>query len=191
MESPFITLFNRPAAGQKGPDSAASGRAGRVIGPPVSLLLIPVLFIGAAISIPWVYIQRRVRRRREKRFTEEMQAVGRHMTWKELELAIANNQGTIIGEYLSSKGPFRLWWTEEDIPAVSPYKCDRKEHVAWFEPEFAPFFEWCYARFTNPQSGIARFVVIPAEEHKKLYEKITRARFVSTCSFHKDVLHAK
>ena len=150
---------------------------------PFSLLLIPVLFIAAGISIPWIYIDRRMKQRRERRFANEMQAVGRSIAWKELEAAIENNQGTIVGEYLSGKGPYRLWWTEEDIPAVSPHKWKRDLHFAGFEEEFVPFFQWCYERYTNSQSGTAKLVIMPPKEHKGLDEKLKGTRFVSTCSF--------
>ncbi len=50
-------------------------------------------------------------------------------------------------------------------------------------PEFLPFFEWCYGRFTNPRSGLARLVPIPEGERKQLKDMLTSARFVSTCSF--------
>jgi hypothetical protein len=182
MGSSFITLFDKPHPARTEPPAEPEGKKGTYIPMPFSLLFIPVLFIGAAISIPWGYVDNLVKRRRERRFADQMQAVGRLMTWKEFESAIENKQGTIIGEYLSCKGPFRLWWTGEDIPAISPHKWER-ENLPWYEPEFAPFFDWCYARFTNPQSGTARLVIVPAEERKGPNKKFEGARFVSTCSF--------
>lgn len=183
MGSSFITLFGKPHPTKVEPPPAPERGKGLYIPFPVSLLFIPVLLIGAGISIPWTYIDRRIKRRREERFAEQMQALGRSMTWTEFESVIESKQGTFIGEYLSSKGPYRLWWTNEDIPAISPHQWEREEHFAGFEPEFAPFFEWCYARFTNPQLGIAKLVIVPAQERKDLNEKLKSARFVSTCSF--------
>jgi hypothetical protein len=112
-----------------------------------------------------------------------MNTAGRLLTWKELQLAIENEQGTVIGECLSPTGPFRLWWTPEDIPALSPHKCDREKVWGWPEPEFLPFFEWSYAKYTSPQSGLARLVCVPDEEEKGLMKKLSGVRFVSTCSF--------
>jgi hypothetical protein len=184
MESSFITLFDKPRPDGREPPAALEGKNPRHIPMPFSLLFIPVMFIGAAISIPWSCVDNLVKGRREKRFAKEIQAASRSMTWKEFGSAMENEQGTIIGEYLSFKGPFRLWWTEEDIPAASPYKWER-EDFAWYEPQFTPFFEWCYARFTNPQSGTARLVMVPAEERKGLREKLSGTRYVSICSFAK------
>jgi hypothetical protein len=112
-----------------------------------------------------------------------MSAAGRLMTWKEFQVAIENGRGTAIGELLSTQGPFRLWWTAENILAVSPHKYDRDHHFAWPDPELVPFFEWCHAQFANPQSGRARLDCVPEEERKRLKEKLSGIQFVSTCFF--------
>ena len=112
-----------------------------------------------------------------------MSAAGRLMTWKEFQVAIESGSGTAIAELFSTKGPFRLCWTAENTPAVSPHKYDRNHHFAWPEPELAPFFEWCHAQFTNPQSGRARLVCVPEEERKSMQEKLSGIQFVSTCCF--------
>jgi hypothetical protein len=146
-------------------------------------IYVPLLFLAAAMSIPWTYIHKLKQRRQERKFVEQMKKASRLMSWEEFKQATGNGEGTAIGEYLSTKGPFRIWWTPEDVPATSPHKWKREQNVAWMEPEFLPFFEWCYARFTNPQSGMARLVPIPEEERKQLRAMLTSARFVSTCSF--------
>lgn len=69
-----------------------------------------------------------------------MKKAGRLMQWQEFKQAQANGMGTAIGEYLSTKGPFRLWWTPDDIHAKSPHEWKREQHVAWMESEFLPFF---------------------------------------------------
>jgi hypothetical protein len=146
-------------------------------------ITVPLLLLAATISIPWTCIQKWNQRRKERRFAEEMKNADRLMDWPEFKQAIQSGAGTAIGEYLSPKGPFRLWWTAEDIPAVSPHQWQREQHVAWMEPEFLPFFKWCIARYTNPQSGAARLVVVPERERKQLNVMLNGSRFVSTCSF--------
>jgi hypothetical protein len=116
-------------------------------------IYVPLLLLDAAASIPSAYVAKLQQQRSERGFTEQMKKAGRIMQWQEFKQAETNGMGTAIGEYLSTKGPFRLWWTPDDIPATSPHKWKREQHVAWYEREFAPFFEWCYARYTNPQSG--------------------------------------
>lgn len=146
-------------------------------------IYIPLLFLVAALSIPWTYIQKLQQRRQERRFAEQMKNAGRLMQWEEFKQTEANGTGTAIGEDLSAKGPSRLWWTSDDIPAMSPHKWKREQHVAWMEPEFLPFFRWCYARYTSPQSGLAQLVAVPEEERRQLKAMLTSIRFVSTCSF--------
>ena len=151
--------------------------------PLFSLLLLPVLFLAGAISVPWSYIQRYAQRLREEFFAAQMKGVGRSMTWSELESAIEENRGTVIAEYLSIIGPFRLWWTSEDIPATSPFQWNRQNLYAWWEPEFAVFFDWCRKRYTDPDVGAGFLVQIPRMKGTQLIERLEGARFVSTRSF--------
>ncbi len=144
---------------------------------------VPLLFLAAAISIPWTHIQKLNQRRKERGFAGDMKKADRLMDWQEFSQAMQSGAGTVIGEYLSTKGPFRLWWTPDDIPATSPHIWKREQHVAWMEPEFLPFFQWCYARYTNPQSGLAQLVPVPEEARNQLKAMLTSSRFVSTCSF--------
>jgi hypothetical protein len=148
-------------------------------------IFVPLLFLAAAISIPWTYIHKLKQRRQERKFVEQMKKASRHMSWEEFKQAIGNGEGTAIGEHLSIKGPFRVWWTPEDVPATSPHKWkpEQEQNGAWMEPEFRPFSEWCYARFTNPQSGRAWLVPISEKQRKQLRAMLTNARFVSTCAF--------
>jgi hypothetical protein len=111
-----------------------------------------------------------------------MKAANRLMTWQEFKQATENSSGTIIGEFLSSKGPSRIWWTTENILASSPHKWNREKHLAWPEREFLPFFEWCYKNFTSPKSGRARLVAIPEVERKDLIKNLPGVPFVSSYS---------
>jgi hypothetical protein len=92
-------------------------------------IYVPLLFLAGAVSIPWTYLQKLEQRRQERRFAEQMKKAGRLMQWQEFKQVEANGTGTAIGEYLSMKGPFRLWWTPDDIPATSPHKWKRERHV--------------------------------------------------------------
>jgi hypothetical protein len=74
-----------------------------------------------------------------------MSAAGRSMSWREFEMVLEKRQGTIIGECLSEKGPCRLWWTPENVRAVSPHKCyplgpsPDLYFGPYIDPDFAPF----------------------------------------------------
>jgi len=126
----------------------------------VSLVSFPFLIVGVLISIPWTYLHRFVTRRQEKRFAKEMSMKDRCVTWPEAVLKVESGHGTLIGEYLSSKGPFRLWWAEENLPAISPHECCFEEPPYGCEPEFGLFFRWCLLHYTSPSTGTARLVEI-------------------------------
>src|SRR5580700_6606649 len=125
MEQSFTTLFKRA------PELSKPKKI--MLGVLVFPFFLPLMIL-YAISIPWTRISRLNQRRKERRFTEQMSASGRLMTWKALQLALEHRQGTVIGEYLSLGGPFRVWWTSDDIPAVSPHRWEREKRLAWLEP---------------------------------------------------------
>jgi len=118
------------------------------------LLLIPLLLVAAGISIPITFIRSYIVRRNEDRFASEMKGSQRCISWNDSLL----ESGTLIGEYLSAKGPFRLWWTSEDVLAASPYPCCVDEWPFGGEIDYSAFFGWCRDRFTDPGSGAAVLV---------------------------------
>lgn len=184
MNSNDITKSETGTADSGEPTSSDS----KTIGMPLSLLFIPVLLIAGVVSIPAIGVLWIVFRLQERRFANVMAASNRSMTWAELELAIEREQGTIIAECLSEKGPCRLWWTSENIRTNSPHKYYPENESPefylgpWIDPELEPFFEWCYARYTNPTSGIGRLVKVPKEKDEKLLEFLPGSRFVATYS---------
>jgi hypothetical protein len=184
MQPSFTTLFEeshlRPTAPHRGESPTRKGIEIPVVFFPIYA---PLLLLAAAIAFSVGHVLPWKQRIDERKFIDKMKSARRFMKWNDFKQAMEKNEGTAIGEYLSMKGPFRLWWTPENIPTTSPYRCDRENHVAFLEEEFAPFFEWSYGRFTHPQRGLARIVEVPEEERKDLKKTLTGARFVSACSF--------
>jgi len=84
MDGSFTTLFGRSSYGHGDPPAVQKTARPREIGMPLSLLFIPVLLAGAAISIPVTGIIWLVLRWQEKHFARAMCAAGRSMTWTEL-----------------------------------------------------------------------------------------------------------
>ena len=116
---------------------------------------------------------------------EQMKNTGRLMEWQEFKQAEASGGGTAIGEYLSfPKGPFRLWWTAEDIQGTTPHKWPQEMTEGWLDSEFQPFFKWCYLRYTNAECGLARLVRVPEEQKRELRKALADVRYVSIDSFH-------
>lgn len=141
----------------------------------VSLLAIPLLVIGAVLSFPVMKVQSRLERRREQRVLEQLRAVGRYRSWAEAIGDVRAGDGMFILEFLSVKGPCRLWWTPEDVPVLAPFPCCYAE-LPWeasFEEEGTKdFFLWCRSRLTDLQTGTALLVdregVDPAESRSSL-----------------------
>ena len=105
-----------------------TARIGRVTIPfPFSALLgilaVPVLFVAAGVSIPVTLVREWRARRREERFAAQMRKIGRSISWAEARSEVERGHGTFIGEYLSLKGPYRLWWTSVYVSVSSPHKC--------------------------------------------------------------------
>jgi hypothetical protein len=117
---------------------------GRVAG----VLLLPLLLIGGALSIPYTMIARRVKSRRERRFTHSMKVAGRTMDWAHFLREIDESHGTLILERFSFKGPIRIWWTEDNLYEVCPYPL-----VDWLtmasDMDFDAVRDWCHNRYTG------------------------------------------
>jgi hypothetical protein len=142
---------------------------------PLSLLLVPLLFIGAGISIPFSLVYRRIQRQREHRFRLELAALGRIIGWKDLMQAVDEARGTVIEERYSLKGPVRWWWTPEIVRDLSPY-----ETADWFTMlkgnSFRPFAVWCRQRYTSLDQGHALLVATdgaPINEVRALWSRLT------------------
>jgi hypothetical protein len=136
------------------------------IGLPWSLLFIPVMFIGAGLSIPYSLISRRIPRRREREFRTQLEAIGRVIEWSDFLRAVSENRGTFIEERYSFKGPVRWWWTPEDLYSACPYPT--ADWLTMVKDEgFRPFAEWCRQRYTSPDRGEALLVdahAVPTSE---------------------------
>jgi len=141
------------------------------IGLPWSLLLFPVMFIGAGLSIPYSLIFRRIQRGREREFRTQIEAIGRVIEWSDFLRAVSEDRGTFIRgtfieERYSFKGPVRRWWTPEDLYSACPYPtADRLTMVK--DEGFRPFAEWCRQRYTSPDRGEALLVdahAVPTSE---------------------------
>jgi len=75
---------------------------------PLSLVFIPMLFVGAALSYPYQAIADVLLRRRERRFEAEMKAANRFV-WDGAIQSLVDRGGTLIEEWFGPKGPVR-WW---------------------------------------------------------------------------------
>ena len=111
---------------------------------------------------------------------------GRVMELAAFEAAMARGEGTAIDEAATAEGPWRIWWTAEDVRLESPYPAAAGEWVmvAW-ESQWFPFFTWAAGRYLDGDSGTARLVVVPARDSLRVQEIVRGGRYVTVCSFAK------
>lgn len=127
-------------------------------------MIYPFVLVGfvvlAILSIPWVFFASKWADYRERKLTEQLAMRGRSIELSAALSRVRENQGTLIGEQLSIKGPYRLWWTEEDIPSLSPYECSHEEQFDEEKFSYGEFFEWCANRYTDLSSGTGLIVLM-------------------------------
>ena len=90
-------------------------------GPLWAVVFVPLLFVGAALSIPYSAIKNRRRTRQERRFASLMDLHGRTIPWNNFIAEVDARMGTLVVERFSFKGPVRRWWTSENVYDLCPY----------------------------------------------------------------------
>lgn len=171
----------KPFTGSPGEPMTQRKRKPREIPFPLSLLMLPLLFLASAISIPVGIVAQAFVDRRETKFAKRMSAVGRSIEWQafEHELSVAR-QGTAIVEWFSLKGPVRIWWTPEELGASDGSHGDELPPCMR-----APTCSYCAQmrhRYTDPAKGTARLVRYASrKEHESRgrIERIRGARHIS------------
>lgn len=155
----------------------------------VQVMIYPFVLVGFVVlvilSIPWVFFASKWVDFKERKLTEQLAMRGRAIELSDALSRVRENQGTLIGEQLSITGPYRLWWTEEDIPSLSPYECCHAEEFVWEAflngaSSKGEFFEWCAERYTNPHSGKGLIVPISRpeeyEQHSQEFSELRRMK---------------
>ncbi len=141
----------------------------RIIGRFASLLfsplVVPLMLIAGTISIPWTKVWRNKMKRREDRFAESMKRSGRAMDWAHFVRELEGENGMLIVERFSFKGPIRLWWTRDDL-----YKTCQYRLVDWVtmvqDPQFDPIRDWCHRKYTGA-TGEAMLVTPTQEQWRR------------------------
>jgi hypothetical protein len=143
---------------------------------------VPLLFLGAALSVPYVEVAKVVYRIRERRFARHMAALNRTITFEDYSRILENGEGTHIHEWESAfKGPVRWWWTSEDVAVVNPDPtADR--YTMTRDALFQPFLEWIYREYTSP-SGKALLVIATNEQKKSIRDKLQNKGIMDVPTF--------
>lgn len=136
------------------------------LGPVAGVLMLPLLLIGGALSLPYAMVWRNVMFRRERRFTKSMKAAERVIDWEHFLPEINAGHGTLIVERFSFKGPIRMWWTREDVYEICPYPT-----VDWLtmarDTGFDVVRDWCHSKYTS-NTGSALLVDASKEQRRTI-----------------------
>lgn len=137
-------------------------------GAAMGMAMLPVLFVGACLAVPYTLGARWMRTHREHKLRLQMKSLGRLMTWAEFVKAMRERGGTCIEEKFSPKGPWRFWWTPDDVQSESPH-----EIIDWFTMrkgrQHELFVHWCRACYTNSESGTAMMVDATRVSRREIY----------------------
>jgi hypothetical protein len=126
------------------------------IGLPWSLLFLPALFILAGLSIPLGLLTIPFYRRRERAFRNRIRKLNRLMDWSDFKQVVAEGRGTAIVERYSIHGPFRWWWTSDDVYEMCPFLV-----VEWLDSDAESSrtnSEWCRKQYTSVGEGRALLI---------------------------------
>jgi hypothetical protein len=136
----------------------------REFGPVHAIWFVPALAIAAVLAIPVAFVASTVQKKREQSFKKRMKAAGRIMERRDFEQVLQEGRGTVIVESHSLKGPFRWWWTGENLYEICPFPL-----VSWLETmpsdeHYRPLAEWCRGEYTNIDQGRALLVDLRSPE---------------------------
>jgi len=145
----------------------------------VSIVGIVVLLVAGVVSIPWTFVANRLRQRREARFAAEMKAANRFLCWAEAH-SRASGGGTFVEEYQSAMGPYRLWWTPDEVATLSTHPCCF-DFLPWEYDHGPEFFDWCRERYTDPGLGSALLIERPEKERGNIGGMLATLRKERRC----------
>src|SRR5262249_20729399 len=98
--------------------------------------------------------------RDERRFRKRMKARDRYLTLDRLRQRLEAGEGTLIRES-GVKGPVRIWWTEDDIPAKGTLVTTDEEYFAVFRGEPHAYNLHCWQEYLAAETGKAILTSIP------------------------------
>jgi hypothetical protein len=140
---------------------------GAMIGFAFILLVIVVVWPYAAIR--WTVA--------ERRFRVAMKSKSRFVFLDDLRPRLIAGEGTLI-EDTGLNGPYRLWWTEDDLFAFGSPASTREEFISIYEGKGHPFNSRCVSDYLDEDTGKALLTSIPARYAApgKLARKFPRVR---------------
>jgi hypothetical protein len=121
-------------------------------------IFLPLLALLAGLSLPYVAVAGYIMRRRERAFLVKMSLRNRVLDWVEFQQAVDDMRGTLIVEQYSMKGPWRRWWTPENVYEQCPLAIANSLMVSQYDESFRPLAEWIRRKYTSEECGCAFLV---------------------------------
>jgi hypothetical protein len=150
------------------------------------LLFVPLMLIAGVLSIPYGLAWNVVENRKRRRLQKDLSKAGRGIEWAEFVQVMAAGRGTVIIEKYFPKGPWRWWWTEDDVRARCPYPMtDAREIEIGAEFDSDPAGDWFVEQYTNTVTGKGRLVIHTREERESSSEILKSVRVIT---LHRDNL---
>jgi hypothetical protein len=96
-----------------------------------------------------------------RRFRNRMKSDGRFISLPDLRPKLEAGEGTLIEE-TGHKGPYRIWWTEDNLLGKGTPPSADEDFVAIFEGKDNPFNSLCLREYLDSDSGKAMLTPLPA-----------------------------
>lgn len=134
----------------------------------ILLPLVPVVFVASSVGVVFVIALFGVlypvfaiqNLRREHRFRAQMKAAGRYITWQDLLPSLKAGQGTLLEES-SGTGPYRIWYTPDDVLAKGEPISSDEELLGVFSGKICHLFNSrCCREYLAPDDGKAFLTTI-------------------------------
>jgi hypothetical protein len=140
----------------------------------ILMIGLPLILVGVLVVIANVWVKEITDFFQERRFQKQMQEQGRFINWNDLVVRLEDGQGTIIVEG-QHKMPYRVWWTQENVPALYPQPLPTEQELSdasmdyyCTDDETHPFMEWCFTRYLHPDNGLASLTNPPVNIMKEV-----------------------
>ncbi len=117
-------------------------------------------FLATAMAVLWPYAAIRLAVA-ERRFRAAMKSKGRFIILEDLRPRLIAGEGTLI-EDMGQKGPYRLWWTQDDLSTLGSPASTRADFIAIYAGKGHPFNSRCLDEYLDEDTGKALLTSIPA-----------------------------
>ena len=124
----------------------------------ISLFGMAAFVLMIAVMYPFIALRHM---QSQRRFRKMMGSRGRFITGNDLRPKLDEGTGTLVVE-CHTKGPFRIWWTDDDLASLGTPLSTREELRAFYEGQEHPFNSRCLREYLDDETGKALLTSLPA-----------------------------